>query len=275
MTDILTPGLYVTATPIGCLEDITLRALRVLRTCNQIICEDTRVSFKLLKFYHIQKPLITYQDHNADKVRPQIIRHLQDGLSLALISDAGMPLIADPGFKLVRDCQKLGIKVTVIPGPTAFVSAAILSGFSTHALTFLGFASRLKNKTLKIWENTDSTLIFFEAPHKLLEILNKLKEYFSNRQVSIIKEMTKIHEEVIQGTFEDIIQYFSKQEPRGEFVIALSPPAANSCDFQSLSNKLKDAMRVMSLKDAVAYVAKESCLPKNDIYRKALDFLNK
>lgn len=224
VTEPLKPGLYITATPIGCLEDITLRGLRVLKSCDAIICEDTRVSFKLLQAYGIQKPLLTYHEHNADKVRPRLIAQLQQGKALALISDAGMPLIADPGFRLVRECYALGLHVTVIPGATAFVTGAVLSGMPTHALTFLGFASRLKDKKLNAWKDADSTLIFFEAPHKLEASIRRLLPFFPDRQVALVREMTKIHEEVVKGTFEEIQAYLSTEEIRGEFVIVLAAP---------------------------------------------------
>lgn len=220
----LDPGLYVTATPIGCLEDITLRALRVLRSCDAILCEDTRVSFKLLHAYGIQKPLLTYHEHNADKVRPDLIARLQRGCALALISDAGTPLIADPGFRLVRDCQMLGLRVTVVPGGTAFVTGALLSGFPTHALAFLGFVSRLKDKKLAAWKEADATLIFFESPHKLEASVHRLRTFFPERRIALVREITKIHEEVIKGTFDEILRHLETERVRGEFVIALAAP---------------------------------------------------
>lgn len=220
----LAPGLYITATPIGCLEDITLRALRILKNCDAIVCEDTRVSSKLLQAHRIRKPLLTYHEHNADKVRPHLIAQLQQGRALALISDAGTPLIADPGFRLVRDCQTLGLRVTVVPGATAFVAGAILSGFPTYALTFLGFVSRLKDKRLTTWKDADSTLIFFESPHKLETAVRRLSLFFPGRRIALVREMTKIHEEIIKGSFEEILNYLEREGARGEFVIVLAAP---------------------------------------------------
>lgn len=230
----LAPGLYIVATPIGCLEDITLRALRTLKTCDTIVCEDTRVSFKLLKAYGIQKPLLTYHEHNADKARPHLIAQLQQGHSLALISDAGMPLIADPGFRLVRDCQLLGLHVTVVPGPTAFVTGAVLSGFPTHALAFLGFASRLKDKRLTAWKEADATLILFEAPHKLEASVRRLAGFFPERRIALVREITKLHEEVVAGTFEEVLAHLAEHTPRGEFVVALAPPEKKKVEREGL-----------------------------------------
>ncbi|MDR1208398.1 MAG: 16S rRNA (cytidine(1402)-2'-O)-methyltransferase [Holosporales bacterium] len=264
------PGLYVTATPIGNLEDITLRAIRVLRGCDRIVCEDTRVSIKLLDAYEINKPLIAYHDCNADAVRPQIIAHLQNKEAVALISDAGTPLISDPGFKLVNECMLLNIKVTTLPGASAVLPAAILSGFPTHALTFLGFSSSLSRKDLEIWRDAKTTLIFFEAPHKLLRELSNLRDFFKNRQVAVVREITKVHEEVVRGSFDEVIERFLNEEPRGEIAIILAPPDEKNIESAIIDADLMSAMDTMSLKDAVAFVAAGRGAPKGVVYQRAI-----
>jgi 16S rRNA (cytidine1402-2'-O)-methyltransferase len=271
----LRPGLYITATPIGNLEDITLRAIRVLSSCDRIVCEDTRVSMTLLDAYKIKKPLIVYQDYNADKIRPQIISFLQKNEAIALISDAGTPLIADPGFKLVRECQHLNIPVTAIPGATAFVSGAILSGFPTNAITFLGFASNLSNDAIEHWEKSNATLVLFESPHKLLGELNRLRDTFPNRQVAVVREITKIHEEVIRGSFDELIEHFLNKDPCGEIVLVLSPPVCEDVRTEDVEGELSRAMQVMSLKDAVLFTSKKLNVKKSKVYAKAIELLNK
>lgn len=272
----LEPGLYLTATPIGCLEDITLRALRVLRSCDEIYCEDTRVSRKLLAHYNISTPLATYHDHNADAARPKIIQKLQRGATLALISDAGMPLIADPGFKLVRDCFALGIRVTSIPGASAFLTASSLSGFPTAPLTFLGFASRLNAQALKVWEEVPSTLAFFEAPHKLLETLGLLQTYLPRRKVAILRELTKVFEERITGSYDEVYRHFLENPPRGEIVIVLSPPSAQEADWSEVVSFLQEFLKQgISLKNAVEEAAQTFHLSKKSVYQYALQIFKK
>lgn len=269
----LAPGLYITSTPIGNLEDITLRALRILRSCHRIVCEDSRVSTKLLQAYNINKPIIVYHDRNADIVRPQIIACLQNNEAIALISDAGTPLIADPGFKLVQECYVLNIKMTTVPGPSALLSAAVLSGLPTHALTFLGFASNLHQQTMEQWRNVDTTLIFFESPHKLVRELNNLRNFFVNRRVVVLRELTKIHEEAVHGSFDELLEHFLNNEPRGEFVIALSPPVLQ--EALTLDADIISAVRMMSLRDACVFVATMRGITKKEVYRRALQIVCK
>lgn len=266
----LAPGLYLTATPIGCLEDLSLRALRVLRSCSTIFCEDSRVSRKLLNHYAIETPLEVYQDHNADQVRPHIVRRLQQGEALALISDAGMPLVSDPGFKLVRDCHALGLNVTVVPGASAFLTAGVLSGFPTAPLTFLGFASNLKESFLRTWAGVDSTLVFFEAPHKLLRTLSEFQSLFPGRSVAVLRELTKVFEERVAGTFDEVLQHFEETPPRGECVLVLSPPDSSSSSQEDLVGYLTPLLKSRSLRDAVELTAAHFQTSKKFVYRLAL-----
>ncbi|MDR0632893.1 MAG: 16S rRNA (cytidine(1402)-2'-O)-methyltransferase [Holosporales bacterium] len=267
----LSAGLYVVSTPIGNLEDITFRAVRVLQSCDRIICEDTRVSDKLLRHYGISKPLFAYHDRNADKVRPEILTWLQHNEAIALISDAGTPLIADPGFKLIKQCYEIGASVTTVPGATAFVSACVLSGFSTNCITFLGFAGNLSDKTLLSWKNVDTTLVLFEAPHKLVKTLHKLREIMIGRAVAIAREITKMYEEVTRGIFDEVIEHFAKHQPRGEFTIVLAPPFQLESSHQEILEELKKLLQTKSLKEAVAIVSDEFNCKKSDVYRMALE----
>jgi 16S rRNA (cytidine1402-2'-O)-methyltransferase len=267
----LFPGLYVVSTPIGNLEDITLRAIGVLQSCDRIICEDTRVSYKLLKNYGISKPLFMYHDRNADKARPEILNWLQRREAIALISDAGTPLIADPGFKLIKKCYELGINVTTVPGATAFVSACILSGFPPIPATFLGFFGNLSNKTLLLWQKIDTTIVLFESPHKLVKTLHKLQEIMIGRNVAVVREITKIHEEVVRGDFVEVIEHFQQAPPRGEFAIVLSPllsqPENNT---QEIREELKQLLQTKSVRDAVTIISDKFGCKKNEVYKMAL-----
>lgn len=266
----LEPGLYLTATPIGCLEDISLRALRVLRCCQAIYCEDTRVSRKLLNAYEITTPLLTYHDHNADEVRPHILERLQRGEALALISDAGLPLVADPGFKLVRECFVRGYHVTVVPGASAFLTASLLSGFPTAPLTFLGFASRLSAEALKGWTAVPSTLAFFEAPHKMLMTLEMLKDVFPRRRVAVLRELTKVFEERVEGEFDEVLEHFREVVPRGEMVIVLSPPCETAVDEEEIDQQLQSCAKDISCRDAADIVAKRLHISRKAVYARAL-----
>jgi 16S rRNA (cytidine1402-2'-O)-methyltransferase len=225
---------------------------------------------KLLDAYGVKKPLTTYNDYNADTVRPQIIAHLQNNETVTLISDAGTPLISDPGFRLVNECMLLSINVTTLPGASAVLSAAILSGYPTHALTFLGFASRLSRNDFEVWRDAPTTLIFFEAPHKLVRELSTLRDFFNNRSVAVVREITKVHEEVVRGSFDEVIERFLNQEPRGEIAIILAPPDERPMDSTIIDADLSSAMTTMSLKDAVAFVAAGRGVPKGLVYQRAI-----
>jgi 16S rRNA (cytidine1402-2'-O)-methyltransferase len=276
----LKPGLYLVSTPIGCLEDISLRALRVLQNCTRILCEDTRITRKLLHAYKIKASLLIYNDYTAETMVPQAIQRIQNGESLALISDAGTPLLSDPGFKLVQACLAQDIYLTTIPGPTAFLSGAQLSGFPLQPLTFLGFASSLKKTELQSWKNVPSTLVFFESPHKMLASLNKIGEMFSNREIAVIREITKLHEEIIRGTFSQILERFSQKKMKGEMVIVLSAPLNEQGKNKEgdkllqierdLEQRLTQLFQLYSFKKSVASATLEFSLSKREVYAHAL-----
>ncbi len=216
--------LYIVPTPIGNLEDITLRALRILKEVDAILCEDTRTSGILLKHFEISKPLHSHHAFNEHKSIENIINKLNEGKNLALISDAGTPAISDPGFLIVRECIKNSLKVECLPGATAFLPALVKSGLPADSFVFEGFLPVKKGRqtAFKKLAIEERTIIFYESPHKLLRTLEDLKIYFgAERIVSISRELSKKFEETINGTVEEVLSHFKSKEPKGEFVIVV------------------------------------------------------
>ncbi len=217
--------LYIVPTPIGNLQDITLRALEVLKKVDLILAEDTRTSIKLLNHYQIVRPLSPYHQHNEHQVLQHLINQLLQGKTIAMISDAGTPGISDAAFLLVRECIKVGVKVECLPGATAFVPALINSGLPTNRFVFEGFLPLKKGRQtmLKKLSAEERTLIFYESPHRLNKTLEELIIYFgANRQCAVSRELSKIHEENFRGTIEEAVRHFSQKEIRGEIVIILA-----------------------------------------------------
>lgn len=217
-------ALYLVPTPIGNLEDITLRAIRVLKEVDLILAEDTRTSGKLLNHLEIKKPLKSYHIHNEHKSLQSIIDQLQEGKTMALISDAGTPAISDPGFLLVRECLKNGIKIECLPGATAFVPALVKSGFATDRFIFEGFLPHKKGRQtrLQLIAEESKTTVMYESPHRLLKTLEQLEDLLdSERKVSVSRELTKVYEETITGTVTEVKEYFSKGNVKGEIVIVI------------------------------------------------------
>ena len=215
--------LFVVGTPIGNLEDITLRAISTLQNVDLILAEDTRNSKKLLSAHNIDTKMMSYHEHSNEKETKRIISLLLDGKNLALISDAGTPTISDPGYGLIRDCIKKEIKIIPIPGASAITTAMSVSGLPSDSFTFFGFLPQKKGRIKKIKEllNVDNTIILFESPFRLEKTLNQLKEYLGNRSVVVGRELTKLYEEIIRGNLEDVIEYFSKSKVKGEIVIMI------------------------------------------------------
>ncbi len=216
--------LFIVPTPIGNLEDITLRAIKILKNVDLILAEDTRTSGKLLKHFEISTPMQSYHMHNEHKLVNNLISKLSTGNSIALISDAGTPAISDPGFLLTRDCVANNIEVECLPGATAFVPALVNSGLPNDKFVFEGFLPIKKGRQtrLKILSEEKRTMIFYESPHKLIKTLNNFAEYFGeNRQISISRELTKIYEETVRGSIAEMTVYFSQKSPKGEFVIVV------------------------------------------------------
>jgi 16S rRNA (cytidine1402-2'-O)-methyltransferase len=225
----LAPGLHVVATPIGNLADITLRALSVLARADVIYCEDTRHSRTLTSHYAISAPLRPYHDHNADAVRPDILRALGEHKAIALISDAGTPLVSDPGYKLVRAALADGHMVTSLPGPSAVLAALAQSGLPTDTFLFGGFLPNkliARQSRLKELSTVPATLVFFEAPGRVEDTLNDLAAVFPGREIAIARELTKMHEEVRVGNPTALVEWAKANPPRGEFVILIGPPTA-------------------------------------------------
>lgn len=222
--------LYLCATPIGNREDITLRALRVLREADVIAAEDTRRSRILLDSYEIKKPLVSYHEHNKYERAEELVGRLLDGENIALITDAGTPVISDPGEVLVIRAREAGIPVTALPGPCALVDALSLSGISGRRFAFEGFlpvSGPERREVLEALRREERTIILYEAPHRLLRTLDDLREVLGDRRVSVCRELTKIHEEVLSLTLEEAAAYYRGTEPRGEFVLVLAGrPAA-------------------------------------------------
>lgn len=269
---VVTPGLYVVATPIGNRGDITLRALSVLSQADIICCEDTRVSLKILQTFGINKPLWTYHDHNGDKVRPKIIEALSDGKIIALISDAGTPLISDPGYKLVRACYEHHLPVTTIPGASAILSGLVLSAMPSDRFMFCGFANP---KAFSEFTTIPSTLIFFEAPQRIISCLETMEKVFPNRNVAVVREITKRFEQVVFGTFAEVIKHYAAQVSiKGEFVIILSPPAQHQAADAEIDAALVKLMHDHSVKEASQIVAETLGLSRKIVYQRALSIKN-
>jgi len=217
--------LYIVPTPIGNLEDITLRAIRILKEVDLILAEDTRTSYKLMKHYDISTPLSSHHIHNEHKSVDQMVMRLQAGETMALISDAGTPAISDPGFLLVRACVENDIEVDCLPGATALIPALVNSGLPNDKFHFEGFLPHKKGRhtRLQILAEMEQTIVLYESPHRLLKALKKFTEYFGGeRKISVSREISKMHEETVRGTIEEVIQVFENRTVKGEIVIVIS-----------------------------------------------------
>ncbi|MFO0322925.1 MAG: 16S rRNA (cytidine(1402)-2'-O)-methyltransferase [Bacteroidota bacterium] len=219
------PKLYIVPTPIGNLEDITYRAITVLNSVDLILAEDTRNSIHLLRHFKIEKPLRSYHAHNEHEIVQQIIEMISSNKSVALISDAGTPAISDPGYLLVRECIRNDIQVETLPGATAFVPALVNSGLPCDTFIFYGFLPQKKGRHTKLLslKNETRTMIFYESPFRLIKLLEEFKEYLSpSRQVSVSRELSKLYEETVRGTIEELITYFKTKTVKGEIVVILA-----------------------------------------------------
>ncbi|MCY2686459.1 16S rRNA (cytidine(1402)-2'-O)-methyltransferase [Salinimicrobium sp. TH3] len=217
--------LYLVPTPIGNLEDITFRAVRILKEADLILAEDTRNSGKLLKHFEINTPMQSHHMHNEHKTVENVVRQIQNGKTIALISDAGTPAISDPGFLLTRACVEAGLEVDCLPGATAFVPALVNSGLPNDKFVFEGFLPVKKGRQtrLEILAQETRTIILYESPHKLLKTLGQIKEYFGeDRQVSVSREISKLHEETVRGTAVEVLEYYEKKPPKGEIVLVIA-----------------------------------------------------
>jgi 16S rRNA (cytidine1402-2'-O)-methyltransferase len=215
--------LYIVATPIGNLEDITARAIRILKEVDLIAAEDTRTSGVLLKKYEIHTALTSFHSFSDDRKLQDLLAQLQQGKNIALISDAGTPGISDPGYLLVKAAREAGVQVSPVPGPSAFLAAVSASGLRINHLLYLGFLPMKKGRQtmLKKLQEEENTMVFYESPHRLLKTLKELQTYFADRKLVVAREITKIYEEFREGTAEELYQHFSQKNPKGEFVIMI------------------------------------------------------
>jgi 16S rRNA (cytidine1402-2'-O)-methyltransferase len=264
--------LYVVATPIGNLEDITFRAIRVLKEVNWIACEDTRQTRKLLEHYSIETPQISYHEHNEMERAKELCSRLLAGESGALVSDAGMPLISDPGYRLVHSAVAAGIPVQPVPGPSAALAALSASGLPTDSFHFAGFLPSKPGQrvhALEALRDETATLIFYEAPHRLLEALTDIQAVLGERDVVVAREITKLHEEFAHGTVSEILASFAKREAvKGEITILVAKSTRPKVDNRPIEEAVEEHIRAgKSRMEAMKAVAKARGLSKRDVYR--------
>jgi 16S rRNA (cytidine1402-2'-O)-methyltransferase len=271
----LSPGLYVTATPIGNARDITLRALDVLGGCDAIAAEDTRVTSKLLSIYGISKPLTAYNDHNGARERPRLIARLKHGAKIALVSDAGTPLVSDPGYKLVREALAEGIPVHAIPGASATLTALALAGLPTDRFMFAGFLPNKAGERASVLAELKAiraTLIFFESAQRLGESLRQMLDVLGDRAVAVTRELTKLHEEVRRGTLAILgPRYAEEAPPKGEVTILVGPPRDDETDFARIDALLAHALPFMPVKAAAEMIAEALGINRKEVYERALE----
>ena len=274
--------LYLCATPIGNLEDITYRVLRTLKEVDLIAAEDTRNSIKLLNHFEIKTPMTSYHEYNKIEKAYQLVDKMREGKNIALITDAGTPGISDPGEDLVRICYEEGIEVTSLPGPAACITALTMSGLPTRRFAFEAFLPRDKKERVQVLEqlkNETRTIILYEAPHHLIKTLEELQGVLGNRKIAVCRELTKRYEEKLLSTISDILDYYKENEPRGEYVLVLEGKS-----FEELAEEEKKSWEAMTLeehmavyenqginrKEAMKLVAKDRGISKRDVYQALL-----
>lgn len=271
--------LYVVGTPIGNLGDMTYRAVETLKSVDFVCAEDTRVTAKLLNYFDIKVPLLSYHEHNARTAGKQVCDRILAGENAAVVTDAGMPCISDPGEDLVKLCAENGVEVNVVPGPSAVVSALAVSGLDTSRFAFECFLSVTKKQRfshLAQVKNCTSTMIFYEAPHKLLSTLKDMLEYFGDRRISLCRELTKIHEEIFRTTLSQAVEYYTDNKPKGEFVLVIEganeqelvPDETIEDAFEQVKSLVEKGMRGA---DACKQIAKATGFSKGELYTKLLE----
>lgn len=270
----LQPGLYVAATPIGNLKDVTYRVVEALAAADRILCEDTRQTAKLCAAYGIKTPRAAYNEHNADKVQPEIIEALKGGGAICLVSDAGTPLISDPGFRLVRAAREAGVKVIPLPGPSAAIAALSASGAPSEKFLFAGFPPTKDEARFSFFKSLsaiEATLIFYEGPSRLGESLGAMRDAFGDRRAVVARELTKLFEEFDEGSLGALAAKYAATPPKGEIVVIVHPPgpaeAATSSDIDAF---IAAALASMSVKDAAAAAADALGVSRKAAYERAL-----
>ncbi|MEG0545590.1 MAG: 16S rRNA (cytidine(1402)-2'-O)-methyltransferase [Oscillospiraceae bacterium] len=270
--------LFVVGTPIGNLSDFSPRALETLKECDFIAAEDTRVTLKLLNRFEIKKPMVSYYEHNRRERGEEILKRIFDGENCALVTDAGMPAISDPGEDLVKLCHESGIKTVAVPGPTAFATAVAMSGMPSGRFTFEGFLSvnkQSRKEHLESVKNEQRTMVFYEAPHKLLATLKDMYVCFGSRKLAIIKEITKIYENVEITTLKEAVEKYENVNPKGEFVLVIEGAEKPIIEEITLDMAIKMAMDLkdsgVSINQSAKEIAKETGIKKSDIYKALMD----
>ncbi len=266
---LLGPGLYLVATPIGNLGDITLRALAVLARADVIYCEDTRHSRTLMQHFSLRAPLKSYHEHNAAAQRPRIMEELAAGARVGLISDAGTPLVSDPGYKLVREALAAGHAVASLPGASAVLTALSQAGLPSDAFFFAGFLpprSAARQARLESLKRIAATLVFYEAPSRVADTLADLDSVLGPRHAAVTRELTKLHEEVMRGDLKGLAARVAQQPARGEYAIVVGPPQQLEASDQAIETALSDALQDMRLKDAAKAVADALGVARNRVY---------
>jgi 16S rRNA (cytidine1402-2'-O)-methyltransferase len=273
----LAPGLHVVATPIGNLADISLRALSTLAAADAVIAEDTRVTKVLLAHYGIATPLVAYHEHNAAVMRPHLLARLSHGAALALVSDAGTPLISDPGYKLVAAALADGLPVTSVPGASAVLTALVVAGLPTDRFFFEGFLppkSAARRERIALLASIPGTLVFFESPHRVAETLKDLADILGPREAALARELTKVFETVRRGELPDLATAFaSEPAPKGEIVLLVGPPAEGTpkIDADELDRRLDIALETLTVKEAATVVAVDTGQPRRKVYARAVE----
>jgi 16S rRNA (cytidine1402-2'-O)-methyltransferase len=269
----MNPGiLYIIATPIGNLEDITYRAVRILGEVDRIACEDTRQTRKLLDRYGISKPLVSYHEHNEAARSEELLRDLKAGKNIALVSDAGTPLISDPGYRLVAGAREQGISVSPIPGPAALLAALSASGLPTDSFVFLGFfppKSGARKKLLEEWQSSPAALIFYEAPHRVVQTLQDIAATLGARPIVLARELTKIHEEFLRGSAAELLEALAKRSPlKGEITLIVGKGEALPQDDRPLKDAVAELVQSgVPRMDALKTVARRRGLSKREVYK--------
>ena len=269
----LDPGLYIVATPIGNLGDMTLRALDVLKRCDGVACEDTRVTGKLLKHFGISKPLWRYNDHSEQNDRRRLVESMQSR-AVVLVSDAGTPLVSDPGYRLVNDCREEGIAITAIPGACAAIAGLSISGLPNDRFLFAGFLpskDKARREVLGELAEVDSTLVFYETAPRLVKSIMAIGEILPDREIAVARELTKLHEEVRRGFSHGLAAWFESHPPKGEIVLMIGPPVAGDMSEADAELLLIEALRSEKASRAAAIVAKQTGLDRKQLYARALE----
>ena len=263
------PSVYLVPTPIGNLEDMTFRAINTLKMVDVIFSEDTRVTLQLLNHFDIKNKLIALHDHNEDVVKDKVLEYLKEGKNVAIVTDRGTPIISDPGYKTVKFLKESGYNVIGLPGACAFVPALIASSISSEHFTFYGFLSSKESqirKELEYLKDSEYTLVFYEAPHRIIKTLNLMLEVFGDRLISISREISKLHESVFVGKISQALENTSQF--KGEFVIVVSPNEEEIVDDMSIVDRVNMYIRTgLTSMEAIKKVAKERKIPKNEVYK--------